>query len=181
MWKKENEGAGFDSPAPQRNPVDQLREKATIGASITVKGELSGGEDLLIHGQVEGKIDLKKHNVTVGRSGKVKADVYGKTISIEGDLQGNLFGEEKVIIRESGTVRGNITSPRVNLEDGSKFKGSIDMDSSDPKGQRPLVETRPEERLESAKGQTAPLRKDDKKQSQDVRLGARARSSSSNT
>jgi cytoskeletal protein CcmA (bactofilin family) len=81
----------------------------------------------VIEGQVEGEISLRKHSVTVGQKGRVKADIFSKSICIEGEVQGNLFGEDQVTIRQSGKVRGNVTSPRVTLEDGSKFKGAIDM------------------------------------------------------
>ena len=119
--------------------MEQMKDRAVIGPSISIKGELAGEEDLLIQGRVEGKIDLKKHNVTVGKNGRVKADIIGKVISIEGEVQGNLFGEEKIVLRQSGVVRGNITAPRVNLEDGAKFKGSIDMDSAGGDRQRTLL------------------------------------------
>ncbi len=109
--------------------MEQLKERAIIGPSISIKGTLSGEEDLVIQGQVEGKIDLKNNNITVGQKGRTKSDIYGKVISIEGEVEGNLFGEEKIVLRQSGVVRGNLTSPRVNIEDGAKFKGSIDMDA----------------------------------------------------
>ena len=103
-----------------------------IGPSLFFKGEIAGEEDLTIQGRVEGKVELRKNNVTVGKSGKVKADIYGKVIDVEGDVQGNLFGDEKVVVRQSGRVRGNMTAPRVNLEDGARFKGSIDMEGKTP-------------------------------------------------
>ena len=103
-----------------------------IGPTILVKGDLSGEEDLLIEGRVEGKIELKKHNVTVGKNGRVKADVYGKIITIEGEVHGNLYGEDQLVLRQSSTVRGNIVAPRVTLEDGANFKGSIDMSPKEP-------------------------------------------------
>ena len=98
-----------------------------IGSTILIKGELSGDEDLLIEGRVEGKIELSKHNVTIGKNGRVKADVYGGVITIEGEVHGNLFGEDQLVLRQSSIVRGNIVAPRVILEDGADFKGSIDM------------------------------------------------------
>jgi len=113
-------------PAPA--PAEARREVAIIGASISIHGDLSGQEDLLIQGKVEGKVDLKQNNITVGKSGHVKADLYGRIISIEGDVEGNLYGGEQIVVRQSGSVRGNIIAPRVSLEDGSKFKGSIDME-----------------------------------------------------
>ncbi len=128
MWKKtKDENLEPESPPLGKSPIDQLKEQAVIGPSISIKGELSGEEDLMIQGRVEGKIDLKKNNVTVGRNGHIKADIYGKIISIEGEVQGNLFGEEKIVIRESGVVRGNMRTPQFSLEDGAECKGSIDM------------------------------------------------------
>ena len=134
MWKK----SGSEEPQPQfqaqpqpviqpRVNVPQTKEQPMIGPSICIKGDLSGQEDLIIEGRVEGTIELRQHNVTVGKKGKVKADIYGKTITIEGEVQGNLYGEEQLVLRQTSTVRGNITAPRVSLEDGSNFKGSIDM------------------------------------------------------
>ncbi len=128
MWKKtKDENSKPKSPPLGKSPIEQSKEQAVIGPSISIKGELSGEEDLMIQGRVEGTIDLKKNNVTVGRTGHIKADIYGKVISIEGEVQGNLLGEEKIVVRESGVVRGNMRTPRFSLADGAKFKGSIDM------------------------------------------------------
>lgn len=102
-----------------------------IGSSITIKGTVSGDEDLLIHGKVEGAITLKDHEVSIGQSGKITADVTAKTIRIDGEVTGDITGSEKVILSKSGNVRGNIVAPRVTLEDGAIFKGSIDMDPGD--------------------------------------------------
>jgi cytoskeletal protein CcmA (bactofilin family) len=128
IWNKtKNENSKPKSPPVGKSPIEQLKEQAVIGPCISIKDELSGEEDLMIQGRVEGKIDLKKKNVTVGRNGHIEADIYGKVIGIEGEVQGNLFGEEKIVVRESAVVRGNIRTPRFSLKDGAKFKGSIDM------------------------------------------------------
>ncbi len=128
MWKKtKDENSKPKSPPLEKSPIEQLKAQSVIGPSISIKGELSSEEDLIIQGRVEGKIDLKKNNVNIGKKGHVKGDIYGKVISIEGEVQGNLFGEEEIILRESAVVRGNMQAPRLNLEDGAKFKGSIDM------------------------------------------------------
>jgi cytoskeletal protein CcmA (bactofilin family) len=113
------------------------KEHALIGSTILIKGDLSGEEDLLIEGRVEGKIELRKHNVTVGKNGRVKADVYGKIITIEGEVHGNLYGDDQLVLRHSSTVRGNIVAPRVILEDGANFKGSIDMSPKEPGQKEP--------------------------------------------
>jgi len=102
-----------------------------IGSTIKIKGEISGDENLMIDGSVEGTIDLAAHEVTVGESGKVKADIKGKVVTVNGQVTGDITGGEKVIITKSGNVRGNIVTPRMSLEDGAVFKGSIDMDPND--------------------------------------------------
>jgi len=135
MWKK-NEARPYSPQTPAHpttaNPPERSRGGlATIGPSITIKGELSGQEDLEIQGKVEGNVTLKKHRVLVSESGRVKADIHAKSIRVGGEVNGNLVGEDDVIILRTGRVEGDIKASRVTLEDGSKFKGSIDME---PKG-----------------------------------------------
>ncbi len=103
---------------------------AVIGPKIRFKGELIGEEDLLVQGQVDGTIDLKDHNLTVGEQGLVKANVLAKTIIIEGAVEGDIYGKDRISIKSSSNVKGNLVADRVTLEDGAKFKGSIDMDIS---------------------------------------------------
>jgi len=102
---------------------------AAIGASIRIKGDVTGDENLIIQGHVEGTIKVQGHNVTISKSGKVKANIEANQIIVEGELEGDMHGEEKVIIRDTGNVQGNIVAPRVVLEDGALFKGSIEMES----------------------------------------------------
>src|SRR3954469_6972148 len=123
--------AAAPPPPAAAEPPRRTSERATIGPSIFIKGDLAGEEDLVIEGRVEGKVDLKQHNVTIGKSGRVRADVFGKMVIVEGEVDGNVFAQEQAVLRQSGAVRGNITSPRVTLEDGSRFKGSIDMEPKD--------------------------------------------------
>jgi cytoskeletal protein CcmA (bactofilin family) len=134
MWKK-NEARAYTPQAPTKAPLSQperrKKELSTIGPSLTVTGELLGKEDLEVQGKVEGKISLEKHNVSISEGGQVKADIHAKSIRIGGDVKGNLFGEDEVVILQSGRVEGDIKASRVTLENGSKFKGSIDME---PKG-----------------------------------------------
>jgi cytoskeletal protein CcmA (bactofilin family) len=101
---------------------------AVIGASIHIDGDVRGEEDLLIEGEVNGTVQLKNNSLTIGPQGKVRADVYAHSVYVDGYLEGDLYGSERVHIRKSAQVRGNVTSPRVSLEDGAKFKGSIEMD-----------------------------------------------------
>jgi cytoskeletal protein CcmA (bactofilin family) len=99
-----------------------------IGQSIHIKGELTGNEDLTIEGKVEGKVFLKDHNLTVGANGKLVAEIQAKTVMVLGEITGNISADDKVEVAATGTMRGDITAPRVVLADGAKFKGAIDMD-----------------------------------------------------
>jgi cytoskeletal protein CcmA (bactofilin family) len=102
-------------------------EPASIGKSIVINGELSGSEDLTIEGRVDGKIELRNHVLTIGTNGRITAQVTAKLIIVLGQVTGNLTATEKVDIRESGSVEGDIVAPRVAIADGSHFRGSIDM------------------------------------------------------
>ena len=134
MWKKkDDENSEPESPPLGKSPVEQLKERTIIGRSISIKGELSGEEDLIIQGRVEGKIDLKKNNITVDKSGSIKGDIYGKSITIEGEVEGNLFGEKRIVLQPSGVIRGDMRAPAINLEEGAKFKGNIAMEAWDEK------------------------------------------------
>lgn len=116
---------------PQQHQTPVASTTAVIGPKIRFKGELVGEEDLIIQGHVDGTVDLKGHNLTVGEHGVIKANVIAKTITIKGTVEGDVFGEERIAIMSSSNVRGNLTAERVILEDGAKFRGSIDMDMED--------------------------------------------------
>jgi cytoskeletal protein CcmA (bactofilin family) len=102
-----------------------------MGKSIVINGELSASEDLTVEGCVEGKIQLSDHVLTVGLNARIKAQVTAKAIVVLGQVTGNLIATEKVDIRESGSVEGDIVAPRVAIADGSHFRGSIDMQKKD--------------------------------------------------
>lgn len=143
MWKKSDFPDNIDKspgnslvsiPAPPSetaaSPAPAVSaEAAVIGPSISVKGEISGAEDLLIQGTVDGTLNLKQNVVTIGKNGRVNANVNGRIIHVEGEVTGDCFGTEQVVVHRSGTVRGNITAPRVSLEDGARLKGTIDTSS----------------------------------------------------
>jgi cytoskeletal protein CcmA (bactofilin family) len=135
------------------DPLQRGMEKATvnIGKSVIIKGELSGSEDLTIEGQVEGKIELRQNVLTIGPNGRIKAQVFAKSVVILGEVTGNVTASDKVDIRDNGSVDGDIASPRVAIAEGAHFRGSIDMQKSatsgkpEPKAERAeRVEARPE-------------------------------------
>jgi cytoskeletal protein CcmA (bactofilin family) len=94
---------------------------------VVIKGELSGSEDLTIEGQVEGKIELRQNVLTIGPNGKIKAQVFAKSVIVLGEVTGNVTASEKVDIRDNGSVDGDLVSPRVAIAEGAHFRGSIDM------------------------------------------------------
>jgi cytoskeletal protein CcmA (bactofilin family) len=110
---------------PKHNPT--MEEVINIGKSVFIKGELTGDEDLTIEGRVEGKIELKDHNLVIGPNGKINAEVNAKNVTVIGSVVGNISATEVVEIKSSGTVMGDIKSVRISIADGAHFKGSVDM------------------------------------------------------
>lgn len=109
-------------------PGEQSRsDVAHIGKSVVVKGELSGSEDLFLDGEIEGKIELRDHNLTVGPNGHVRANINAKEIVIQGKVDGNIFATDRVELRKSAVLVGDITTQRIVIEDGAYFKGGIDI------------------------------------------------------
>ncbi len=126
-----NEKNGTLNTTSYTSPTNTgVSSRASIGPSVSINGEISGEEDILIEGSVEGLINLKKNVVTVAASGKVKAAIYGMVIHVEGEVTGDLFGTERIVVHKSGKVTGNITSPRISLEDGARLKGSISTEGT---------------------------------------------------
>jgi cytoskeletal protein CcmA (bactofilin family) len=100
---------------------------AHIGKSVIIKGELSGSEDVYLDGEVEGSIELHGHNVTVGPNGRVRANINAKELVILGKVDGNVTGSDRVELRKSGVLVGDIATQRIVIEDGAFFKGGIDI------------------------------------------------------
>ncbi len=132
----------YNAPFPPLKNGETQTEahKTIIGPGVKIKGDISGKEDLTVHGQVEGIIDFRRSQVIVSKTGNIKADIYGKIITIEGEVKGSLFGEEKIVLQPSGVVRGNMTAPRIHVEDGAKFKGNVDTESVNTEKQPKLKE-----------------------------------------
>jgi len=122
--RKPEAAASAPRPTPRQGGAT-----AMIGPSINVDGKLRGDEDLVIEGKVKGTVELKNNSVTIGSQGDVAADVYAHSIFVDGRMDGNLVAAEQVVIRKSARVKGSIAAPRVSLEDGAQFNGSIDMDA----------------------------------------------------
>lgn len=100
---------------------------AQIGKSVIIKGELSGSEDLYVDGQVEGSIALKGNSLTIGPNGQVKATIEAKGIVVQGKLEGNVQASDRVELRKSATLIGDITTQRIAIEEGAYLKGKVDI------------------------------------------------------
>jgi cytoskeletal protein CcmA (bactofilin family) len=103
------------------------KDIVNIGKSVVIKGELNGSEDLTIEGHVEGTIQLREHVLTIGPNGRIKAQVFAKSVIVLGEVTGNVTASDKVDIRDAGSVDGDIISPRVAIAEGAHFRGSVDM------------------------------------------------------
>lgn len=140
------------SAPPQAESRRIERDVVNIGKSVVIKGELNGSEDLTVEGQVEGKIELKDHVLTIGPNGKIKAQVFAKSVIVLGEVHGNVTASEKVDIRDGGSVDGDIVSPRVAIAEGAHFRGSVDMQR---KGQSAPAAAKPAQPAAPAPAQPA--------------------------
>ena len=102
------------------------RTQASLGRSLHIRGEVSGKEDLVIHGHVEGRINLEDSNLTVGPDGKVDADIHVKNARISGQVRGHVVAREKVELVDTCDLVGDIKSPRWSMSEGARFKGRVD-------------------------------------------------------
>jgi cytoskeletal protein CcmA (bactofilin family) len=126
-------GTPAAQPKDVRSQIE--RDKVNIGKSVVIKGELSGSEDLTIEGHCEGRIELRDNVLTIGPNGKIRAEVFAKSVIVLGEVTGNVTASEKVDIRDNGSVDGDIISPRVAIAEGAHFRGSVDMQRTGAKPQ----------------------------------------------
>jgi cytoskeletal protein CcmA (bactofilin family) len=114
-------------PAPSSSSSSGL---ARLGATLHVKGEITGNEDLHIDGTVEGLVQLEDRKLTVGASAKVTADIIAREVVVYGNVKGNLRARDRIEIKKDGSVVGDLTTARIMIEDGAYFKGSIEIDKT---------------------------------------------------
>src|SRR4029077_3789012 len=119
--------APLDSPYPATTSSGGT---ARLGASLHVKGEITGNEDLAIDGTVEGLVHLEDRKLTIGASAKVTADIIAREVAVYGNVKGNLRARDRIEIKKDGSVVGDLTTARIMIEDGAYFKGSIEIDKA---------------------------------------------------
>ena len=111
---------------------------ANIGKSVSIKGDLSGNEDIYVDGQLEGSIQLPANSVTVGPNGRVKANIIAKNLTVGGTLDGNVHASERTELRKSAVVNGDVQTRRIAIEEGAYFKGKLEI-LSEGKSSAPAV------------------------------------------
>ena len=117
--------------------AQKTTEFAHIGKSVVIKGELSGSEDLYIDGQVEGSIELRNNSLIVGPNGNVKATVSAKGVVVQGKIEGTVSAAERVELRKSAVMNGDVITQRIAVEEGAFFKGKIDVQKEPGKAVAP--------------------------------------------
>lgn len=118
---------------PKLEPRDSQANQSRLGPSLQVKGEISGNEDLVIDGTLEGIVRLNERKLILGPTANVKADITAGEVIVSGNLKGNIFARGRIEIRNDGSVTGDVTTPQVFIEDGALFKGSIEIERSTEK------------------------------------------------
>lgn len=108
-------------------------EQATIGRTLVIKGEVTGGESLYIDGRVEGTINLTDSRVTVGRNGSVAANINAREVVIMGKVTGNIECTDRLDIRGEGSLTGDVVTQRISVEDGAFLKGSVQVRAAEHK------------------------------------------------
>ncbi len=113
-------------------PMGATSDRATarLGASLHIKGEITGNEDLQVDGTVEGLVQLDERKLTVGPSAKVTADIIAREVVVYGNVKGNVRAKDRIEIKKDGAVNGDLTTARIMIEDGAYFKGSIEIDKT---------------------------------------------------
>jgi len=120
-------------PMEMKQPEKFNNDVAHIGKSVLIKGELSGSEDLYLDSEVEGSIDLQDHSLTIGPHSHVRANVKAREVVVHGKVDGNVEGTDRVELKRSSVLVGDISTQRIVIEDGAFFKGAIDIKKETPK------------------------------------------------
>ena len=123
---------GAAKPAAAAGQRSRAEEIVSIGAAATIRGDITGKGDLAISGRVEGTVDLPDNDANLEATGFMDGGIIAKNVNIRGKVQGDIEAKRKVTIFATGTAVGTITAPRIQIEDGAKFKGRIDMGVSKP-------------------------------------------------
>jgi cytoskeletal protein CcmA (bactofilin family) len=132
MWNREASVRDDKAVQPHTSgstfggPSDERRAVAWVGKSVIFKGDLISSEDMTIDGRVEGTIDVRDHVLTIGPDAHIQADIVARIVTVLGAVTGTITAGEKIYIRETGSVEGDVLSPRLAMVDGALLRGRVD-------------------------------------------------------
>ncbi len=160
LWKNRGDG---DEPEPKSEPTRVTSyappagppgpgerrlpggiEMANIGKSISIKGDVVGDEDTILEGRVEGRVSLRNHHLTIGPNGDVQGEVAAKQVTVVGKVSGNVVASERIEVRESGRIQGDLIAPRLTVAEGAIINGAITMKEVGALGQARPGEKKPD-------------------------------------
>lgn len=118
----------FSAPASVKLGGSSSRSAGRIGASIQIKGQVSGAEDLQIDGIIDGPVSIQGHELTVGSTAQLNSEIHAGEVIVSGKVVGNVYARGRVDIRRDGSIIGDVSSARISIEDGAHFKGRIEID-----------------------------------------------------
>ena len=143
MWNRGGAPKNEDVRQPQTmetavdsRPLEERRVVAWVGKSVVFKGDLISLEDMSIDGRVEGTIELRDHALTIGPDAHIRATIIAKTVTVRGAVTGTITASDKVDVRETGSVEGNIISPRLAMADGALLRGRVDTSTRNTEGKK---------------------------------------------
>ncbi len=126
---------------PLESSAPSSSRPTNLGSTVVLKGDLTGSEDLIVEGQFDGTINLREHCLTIGARGQVKAEIQATRVIIEGSVTGNITARERIEIRKTGRVMGDLVAPGIAIEDGAYFKGSIEILRDETREAAPVYST----------------------------------------
>ena len=126
-WNREKRPENLAEKGPSSG---QVTEAATIGASVVIRGDVSGHEPLFIDGTVEGSINFLEHRVTVGRSSRIRADIRAREVVVMGSVEGNIYCSDLLDVRADGSIKGHMITERIRIDDGASLKGTVEVHSA---------------------------------------------------
>jgi cytoskeletal protein CcmA (bactofilin family) len=112
--------------AVENKAADERRVSAWIGQGVVVEGRITSAQDLRIDGKVDGTIEVGDYGLIIGASAAIKADLVARSVLISGTVTGNVTASDRVDVHPTGSVEGDITTPRLVLADGAVVKGNVD-------------------------------------------------------
>lgn len=127
--RQTNSSDAASAPARGNEPTQTLHGMSRIGAKTTIRGDVNGDEDLLIEGRIVGDVSFPHHAVTVGSDGQIEGRLIAREITVEGRVEGQLIAAERITLKATAEVQGELYAPGLILEDGAAFHGNIDMNA----------------------------------------------------